>query len=365
MPRLGSKKSRSGCIQCKARRVKCDEIRPCGNCARYNVECSLLSTPPVTSNRASPHPSRSNAASSASPAPSSATSASPHVIRPPLSQGENVTGGWMEDLELMHHYTAHSYLTMPGVETARQTWGYAVPQEAFKYRFLMHSILAFAANHLAHIHPSRSHHFHLLGSTHQTASIKGLNEEISNHEMAAINAHALFAGASLISLNAFADTDGHNLNALIDIFALLRGLHTILGTTEPLIRKGPFADIVRQIPVPSEHKPPPLLSAFLVDIQALSTGLRPLYPDDRCNAAELLREALQNGIENSTYPALRAVMTWPMNIDTEYLELLRARTDQDVVGVFRQYCRIMEYAGTEWWFLSGWRNISQQFLLHS
>lgn len=30
--RLGSKKSRSGCLNCKARRVKCDELRP--NCRR-------------------------------------------------------------------------------------------------------------------------------------------------------------------------------------------------------------------------------------------------------------------------------------------------------------------------------------------
>ncbi|KAF2147368.1 uncharacterized protein K452DRAFT_6401 [Aplosporella prunicola CBS 121167] len=35
------KKSRNGCIQCKKRRVKCDEQRPCNHCARHGVECSL------------------------------------------------------------------------------------------------------------------------------------------------------------------------------------------------------------------------------------------------------------------------------------------------------------------------------------
>ncbi|KAI5924315.1 hypothetical protein F4810DRAFT_664872 [Camillea tinctor] len=39
-PRLYHKKSRTGCIRCKQRRVKCDEGRPsCGGCSRHVVEC--------------------------------------------------------------------------------------------------------------------------------------------------------------------------------------------------------------------------------------------------------------------------------------------------------------------------------------
>jgi len=49
---------------------------------------------------------------------------------------------WIHDLELMHHFTAYAYLTMPGHEATKQVWGYSVPQEAFRFPFLMHSILA-------------------------------------------------------------------------------------------------------------------------------------------------------------------------------------------------------------------------------
>jgi len=212
-------------------------------------------------------------------------------------------------LHFSSYDTVHSYLTIPGAEPARQFWGYGIPQEALKYRLRMHSVLAFVANHLAHVHSSRAQHFHLLGSTHQTAALKGLSAE-----MTATNSHALFTGASMISLNAFANVEGHSLNALVDIFAFISGLHTILKTAEPLLIKGPFADIIRQ--VPRTVKPPPLLSAFLVDIQGLSTGLHPAYPGSRCNAAELLREALQNGIEHSPHAALRAVRHRPGRIDT-------------------------------------------------
>ncbi|KAI0201288.1 hypothetical protein F4808DRAFT_133261 [Astrocystis sublimbata] len=39
-PRLYHKKSRMGCLRCKQRRVKCDELRPsCSSCSRHFVEC--------------------------------------------------------------------------------------------------------------------------------------------------------------------------------------------------------------------------------------------------------------------------------------------------------------------------------------
>ncbi|KAI1342246.1 hypothetical protein F5Y15DRAFT_335587 [Xylariaceae sp. FL0016] len=39
-PRLYHKKSRTGCLRCKQRRVKCDENRPsCGSCSKHIVEC--------------------------------------------------------------------------------------------------------------------------------------------------------------------------------------------------------------------------------------------------------------------------------------------------------------------------------------
>ncbi|KAI0379922.1 hypothetical protein F5Y04DRAFT_258706 [Hypomontagnella monticulosa] len=39
-PRLYHKKSRTGCMRCKQRRVKCDENRPsCGSCTRHAVPC--------------------------------------------------------------------------------------------------------------------------------------------------------------------------------------------------------------------------------------------------------------------------------------------------------------------------------------
>ncbi|PSN72453.1 hypothetical protein BS50DRAFT_569941 [Corynespora cassiicola Philippines] len=380
MPRLGSKKSRNGCQQCKARRVKCDENRPCGNCARYRVECSLLNTAgPFSSNQTSPQsqprshsqPSLGYANSDVSNAPNNGTpsSQSPTPSNPslPIAHASEYNfspvssqwcgGDWMLDLELMHHYTAHAFLTMPGVEQAKQTWGYAVPQEAFKHSFLMHSILAFSAYHIAHISPSRASQLRLLASTHQTAAINGLNQVLP--DVTTINCHALFVGASLVTINAFADAGEYTLESLIEIFQLLRGMNFILSATEPLLEKGPFSVILK--PLPNPPKPPPLLSSFLVELSTPNSapdGTSINVSESCITATDSLREALQFGIDFSPHPALRVVMLWPIKLDTAFIDELRYRQDPNVSHVFRHYCRILEFAGTEWWFLAGWRNIS-------
>ena len=57
VPKRAHKKSRRGCLNCKARKVKCDETRPlCNNCAKHysNIQaCEWEATPPPR-NRALP-----------------------------------------------------------------------------------------------------------------------------------------------------------------------------------------------------------------------------------------------------------------------------------------------------------------------
>lgn len=57
--RLRSKKVRSGCITCKARKVKCDEQKPeCGRCSTSGRRCEGYSPSPSSST--SPEPDQSH-----------------------------------------------------------------------------------------------------------------------------------------------------------------------------------------------------------------------------------------------------------------------------------------------------------------
>ncbi|WAO82885.1 C6 zinc finger domain-containing protein [Fusarium falciforme] len=77
--RLGHKKSRNGCLRCKARRVKCDELRPCTNCVRHHVECSLVTSSTAATSACSP-PSVQTASVTAAPGSAPAPSSSPLVL---------------------------------------------------------------------------------------------------------------------------------------------------------------------------------------------------------------------------------------------------------------------------------------------
>jgi hypothetical protein len=367
MARLGSKKSRNGCHQCKARRVKCDELKPCGNCTKYHVECSLLSanaspsqqprTPSIRERSSTPSQANDGASPNASGrarAPSSSYAPSSHV---PI---DDVTGSWMQDLELMHHYTAHAYLTLPGVELAKQVWGYAVPQEAFSHSFLMHSVLAFSAYHLAFINPARGTHYRVLASTHQTAAINRLNQVLP--DVNSDNCSSLFAGASLITLNTFADAGTYTLEALIEIFGLLRGLNFILSSTEPMIQQGPFAVLL--MPHPNPPTPPAPVAVVLEELRAAcKPGGSPLsVPSDVMEATIAFRDCLEFVIDRSSHAELRAAMLYPIRLESHFFDnlLSRIKTDAATSALFGLYCRNLEYAASRWWFLSGWQKISLQ-----
>lgn len=261
----------------------------------------------------------------------------------------------------MHHYTAHAHMTMPGLDVARQIWGFAVPQEGFKHPYLMHSILSFSANHLAHVNIPRASYYRMLASTHQAAALTGLNRALA--DLGPANCHALFASASLTIMNAFADAQTHSLQSIIEIFQLLRGMAFVLNTAVPWIENGPFAAIIRPANGDQVNKPSALLSSFLVEVQAASYPIPSESQESqggRIKAADQLRQALQYSLETSGHPALRAAMTWPTTIDADFLEALKEGSDPKIRELMRLYCRLLELASAEWWFISGWRGISSQ-----
>ncbi|CEL07024.1 hypothetical protein ASPCAL10190 [Aspergillus calidoustus] len=148
-------KSRHGCVRCKQKHVKCDEVRPtCGTCVRYEVPCAYPLSQPrgpaqgvddaspetiapcSTSNSTSPAPGpRLTGTGSLSPA----TTAN-HQPRSTLTLWE---------FELLHHWiinVADSFDISPGVHRAFRD--HAVTA-ATRFDFFMHMILILSALHLA------------------------------------------------------------------------------------------------------------------------------------------------------------------------------------------------------------------------
>ncbi|CAI7637369.1 hypothetical protein N7533_002825 [Penicillium manginii] len=146
-PHLSHRKSTTGCLRCKGRKVKCDEKRPrCSHCARHNVLCEW---PPLETRIYKPNQLKSPKGPSRRPAQSSPR---PGLFSPELGALQVL------ELRLMHHWTTATADTMSSAQLAsvKEMWSVSVPQMAFEYEPLLHTLLALGAAHRSTLIPNEA-----------------------------------------------------------------------------------------------------------------------------------------------------------------------------------------------------------------
>ncbi|OJJ29680.1 hypothetical protein ASPWEDRAFT_177419 [Aspergillus wentii DTO 134E9] len=133
-PHLNHRKSTRGCLRCKTRKVKCDENKPqCSGCHRHNVPCEY---PSFEARRFDPRAKKARRDAPSSDFGSIQTT----------------------DLRLMHHYATETAATLSSAHfpAVRAMWAIDVPEMAFEYEPLLHTLLALAAVHRATLRPDET-----------------------------------------------------------------------------------------------------------------------------------------------------------------------------------------------------------------
>lgn len=134
-PRLAHKKSRRGCQQCKARRVKCDETHPaCTKCTKHGVPCEYSRNALLRSGIVPPPMGRNGSISSTTP---------PMCLESPYSDpGEttlSIESGERRELELrlLHHFTTTVTYTFPACneQRYRDLWTIDAVRSGFQHLF--------------------------------------------------------------------------------------------------------------------------------------------------------------------------------------------------------------------------------------
>ncbi|KAF7555197.1 hypothetical protein G7Z17_g2352 [Cylindrodendrum hubeiense] len=371
MARIGHKKSRNGCSRCKERRVKCDERRPCGACVKLHDCCSLLpssgkddvsfidqSHPDARAKRrketvvavANPKPRRANLAELSHPV--FVSEPFTLVTQPVVGLQPEQAFNWAMDLGLMNHYTSLTSGTLPGASL--RVWQSEIPKEAISYPFRMHQILAVSAFHLANLQPSQSQVHFTQALQHQQHAICGINAEVSN--VTSGNCHALFAASSLLFIGAFAastpalhKTRQSEMDSIVDIFTLVRGVNGILGSSKEDIRQGSLGDFMDCVP----HR---IESELLTLLREKLPEIRRSFPANSTQA--LADEAIAGLLESidralTTTPELTVAIIWPMTLNDGFLALLRGRHPAALV-IVAHYCTVLHAAGSDYWFMRGW-----------
>ncbi|KAL2860040.1 hypothetical protein BJX68DRAFT_275495 [Aspergillus pseudodeflectus] len=146
MPPLRShRKSRTGCLVCRKRRVKCDESgHPCANCSFRGLDCAYADPRTLAGGGAGEERATPSRTESPALAPQTPPSLPQAAVSPRLQ------------LELMHTYSTETYKSLFAEPTDNHTWQVMVPRRALEEGdgdrangFLLDGLLSVAALHTA------------------------------------------------------------------------------------------------------------------------------------------------------------------------------------------------------------------------
>ena len=265
------------------------------------------------------------------------------------------------DMELLHHYSVSTSLTLSPDPAVRNYFTVSVPQLGFSHIYVLQSVLALAASHLAHFRPESRQYYYAHAKARHTAATSVATPLLSNISKA--NAIPMYCFSIMTLFIAFASLRDQE-DLLIDVsdvtpswLALFRGVRTVLESDNRAIYKSSisylFSSKTTNDTWQSKQSEQPALMDFLEHIEAITSE------DEQTkllllNAFQNLRRAFYffyeagGGNESKT----KALFTWMYKVPDEFLVLLRQR-NSTALCVLAFFCILLHHVEHNWWF-QGW-----------
>lgn len=163
------------------------------------------------------------------------------------------TDDWLQDLELMHHYSHRTSRTkLDGNMNLQHLWQEHIPMEAANHSFLMHGVLALSALHLACSRPAQVDKYASLCDKHQASALASYRH-ILTHITDDV-ANALFALSTILSISSVAratlrasqmlEPKYISVDSICELLYLTRGVREVKEATGDLVNRGPFSVVL-------------------------------------------------------------------------------------------------------------------------
>lgn len=305
-------KVRNGCLTCKERRVRCTLERPtCQNCERLSRECAYAGQ-------------KAN-------------------LRHLSTQ--------IEELDLMHHYTAFTCLTVSKIAVLSTLWKDIIPKHAFRHPFLLRALLAFAAQHKIYLSDGSQELINLAEAYYQESLpeyIRMLNDVTES------NCHALFAYSQIIVAIAYdrlnrdyareAIPSSAFISGIIDIFELLKGALAVAEHASRWLYAGDLAPMMGGTPDALLSERSRTRNVYVGALSALKTHITEKADSTQqsgvrlnsiLSTIELMHKILCEEVNTKTY--MHLVIGLPMWLDTKYIQLLKVQRDDAALAVLAYY----------------------------
>jgi len=262
----------------------------------------------------------------------------------------------MLDLRLMYHYTK---VVAPTITTAgiseEKIWSEDIPQLAFNYPFLMHSILAFSATHLSRTMKGLEN----CVTSHRGEALRLLREAVL--EISSDNTDALVASALILIMDSLANASlptslsPTSLPASAWIFHV-KGAATILTAVWPLpvtsrfykfisVDLSDLGDIINE------------KNGSISELVCFDDSIGDLYPVEY-DSPYLITLAYLDKLHKEKYKSdfILRIFAFPALLDKTFLALLMSG-DLSAMRIMRSYYSLLRGFTTEMkdkvWFLEG------------
>ncbi|KAM0322580.1 hypothetical protein ACHAQA_009427 [Verticillium albo-atrum] len=280
---------------------------------------------------------------------------------------------WIQDLELLHHFHAHSDHALLGAAEIGLIDEMTFVQLGLTDEGLMHQILAVSAFHKAFLHPSQRHAYSLRGLHHQTEAARTLRDRLLRFPRDKI--HTCFVTAILLTIGSFAALSrtgdasqeesaagcDPRVDDMMRIFFFARGSFFIMDTAEDLLKAGPLGKLftIRTY----EREVPRLVEICerLHDLDICVRERQHAMNTASIEAAGIVLTEIARFIGNirrsiltaPRSPEWRSTLSWPMKFDDTFMALV-AQKDHLALALMAYHCVAMHRAEASAWWTTGW-----------
>ncbi|KAH7140008.1 hypothetical protein B0J13DRAFT_558774 [Dactylonectria estremocensis] len=273
------------------------------------------------------------------------------------------------DQSLLSHYLTTTSTTLVDRHGTLDIWQKTIPQMAHEHPFLMHTILACSALHLAHASPSQRPFFLLQARNHQDMAMPLFRLAIAN--VSASNCHAVLAFSHLLIVYSFAANSADEplfftnpscpgRGMLCSWLYFVRNGCLLVCEQWDRIETGPLDLLAKswEMPIPDiQEQTESSLTDYLLSIipgnrgrighKSWSHSTCEIY---RSTAAQLgWAFAASQALTGNDFTTWDVIRVWPMVISVEFIELL-AQEHPAALILLAHYCLLLERIQPQWYF---------------
>lgn len=275
--------------------------------------------------------------------------------------GAGITNLTILDLELLHHYSISTSLTLSSDPITRNYFLVNVPQLGFSHPYVLYSVLALAASHLAHFRPESRQYYYAHAKARHTAATSTAAPLLSDISIA--NAVPMYCFSIFTLFIAFASLRDEE-DALFDAnnvipswLALFRGVRTVLESNNRAIYSSSISFLFHS---PGINE---IWQSNQSDLEALTDfqGYIAVSTSEDEQTRQILLDAFQDlrrafyffyGEELGNEAKIRSLFTWMYKIPDEFLSLLRDKNSK-ALCIMAFFCVLLHRLEYNWWF-QGW-----------